>query len=129
MVAKVARQRSRVDLAQPGDPVAPQLLLEGTLPTRMSDIGGELANHERAALDAARFSSVIAAAVITDERVRHHDDLTRIGRVGDDLLVAAHAGVEHHLAVVRVIERSADEHAFVRRPGFECKTPANIRHW
>ena len=37
-------------------------------------------------------------AVVADERVGHRDDLALVGRVGEDLLVAGHAGVEDDLA-------------------------------
>ena len=37
-------------------------------------------------------------AVVADQRVRHRDDLPAIGGVGEDLLVAGHARVEHDLA-------------------------------
>ena len=36
-------------------------------------------------------------AVVADERVRHGNDLTVVGRVGQNLLIACHAGVEYDL--------------------------------
>ena len=37
-------------------------------------------------------------AVVADVRIRERDDLARVRRVGDDLLVARHRRVEHDLA-------------------------------
>ena len=37
-------------------------------------------------------------AVVADERVGHRDDLPLVGRIGEDLLVAGHRGVEDDLA-------------------------------
>ena len=43
-------------------------------------------------------TSSLVIAVVADLRARHRDDLTGIGRIGEDLLVAGHARVEHDLA-------------------------------
>ena len=98
-------------------------------PRAMPDVRGELAHHQRAALDPVGFGGVVAAAVVADERVGHHHHLTRVGGIGDHLLVPGHAGVEDHLAVVRVLERRAEENPFVGRTGFERETAAHVRHW
>src|SRR3546814_3582703 len=39
-----------------------------------------------------------SAAGIAHVRIGQRDDLPRIRRIGEDLLVAGHGGVEHHLA-------------------------------
>ena len=39
--------------------------------------------------------------VIADERIGHRDDLAFVGRVGEDLLIARHGGVEANLAAGR----------------------------
>ena len=43
-------------------------------------------------------ATVSARAVVADVRLGHHHDLAAVGGVGEDLLVAGHRGVEHHLA-------------------------------
>ena len=45
-------------------------------------------------------------AVVADEGVAHHDAMPRVGRVGQNFLVARHGGVEHHLA--HAVRRGAD---------------------
>ena len=37
-------------------------------------------------------------AIVADQRVRHGDELTRVGRIGQNLLIARHARVEDHFA-------------------------------
>ena len=125
----MARQRAGIDAAQPRKAVATQLILEGSLTARMADVGGELPHHQRTALDPIRLGGIVTAAVVADERIGHHHHLSRVGRIGDHLLVAAHAGVEDHLAVLRTLQRRAEEGALVRRTGFEGEAPAHIRHW
>ena len=57
----------------------------------------------------------LVGADIADVREREGDDLSRIGRVGEDLLVAGHRGVEAHLAdrVAGRAEAEAFEHGAV----------------
>ena len=47
---------------------------------------------------AARFLVAGGHAVVADLRRRHRHDLPGVGRVGQHLLVAGHAGVEDHFA-------------------------------
>ena len=43
-------------------------------------------------------SSCVGAAGVADVRIGQRDQLARVGRVGQDFLVAGHGGVEHHFA-------------------------------
>ena len=43
------------------------------------------------------FIVLVVDAVITDERIAHHNALPGIGRIGQNLLIARHRGIEHHL--------------------------------
>ena len=47
---------------------------------------------------ASASSSWRGAAGVADVRIGQRDELARVGRVGEDFLVAGHRGVEHHLA-------------------------------
>ena len=51
-----------------------------------------------AAQTCAASSSCVGAAGVADMRIGQRDQLPRVGRIGQDLLVAGHGGVEHHLA-------------------------------
>ena len=44
------------------------------------------------------FVILVCNAVIADERIGHHENLARVGRVGDDLLVTHDRRVENDLA-------------------------------
>ena len=49
-------------------------------------------------MDAGRFHILVIYTVITDERISHGDDLTLIGRIREDLLIAGHACIEYYLS-------------------------------
>ena len=48
--------------------------------------------------DAARFRVLVVEPVVADQRVRHHDDLTTVGRVGEHFLIPRHGRVEDDLS-------------------------------
>ena len=58
-----------------------------------------------------RFHVDRSDAVVVDERVGQGDNLSAVGRIGADLLVAGHAGVEAKLSsrVVARTKRTAKE--------------------
>ncbi|MNY77036.1 hypothetical protein D3C86_2168130 [compost metagenome] len=60
---------------------------------------------------ADRFEVVAGDAVVADERIRHRDDLTAVGRVGQYFLITGHPGVEHDFAgrFAFAAERLADK--------------------
>jgi hypothetical protein len=49
-------------------------------------------------MDAERLVFSITDPICSDHAVGHEHDLTRIGRIGNDLLIAGERSVEHHLA-------------------------------
>ena len=59
----------------------------------------KFADDESAEEQATAFDVFGIDAVVADERIGHGDDLAVIGGIGEDFLVAGHAGVEHHFAV------------------------------
>ncbi len=97
-VAEVEGERAGVDPHEPGDAVPAQLLVEAALAARVADLRGELAHHHRPRPHPRGLGVLVAAAVVADERMGHHHHLAGVGRVGGDLLVAGHAGVEDDLA-------------------------------
>ena len=62
----------------------------------------QVANDEPGRVDLRGLEVVGVRADVADVRIRQRDDLAVVRRVGQDLLIARHRGVEHHLA-----ERSA----------------------
>src|SRR6202034_649749 len=58
---------------------------------------GGLADHVAADPDPVRLLVLVVDAGVADVRRGHGDDLAAVGGVGQRLLVAGHAGVEHHL--------------------------------
>ena len=61
-------------------------------------VGVVLLDNEALHLDPPGFDIFGIDAVIADQGISHGDDLALVGRVGEDLLITGHGGVEHHLA-------------------------------
>ena len=106
--AQMQRQRPRIDSGEAGLAVTLHdrgQLLAGT-PVR----GGiEFLYDQAVEEEAPRLHILLRAAVIADLRGRERHELARVGRVGNDLLISGHAGIEHGFAraVVQVAERAA----------------------
>jgi hypothetical protein len=47
------------------------------------------------------------AAGVADVRIGQRDDLLRVGRIGEDFLIAGQRGVEHHFAGRRALDANA----------------------
>ncbi len=95
--AQALGERARVDAGDAGDALVLQPLRQAALRGAMAVLGGELAHHQRARLDARRLE-VARHAVVADQREGEGHDLAAVGRIGERLRVADHAGVEHHFA-------------------------------
>src|SRR5690242_4227362 len=102
-VAAVADQRASVDPADRRDatvpePVEPAALCGGRVLAVLS-----FPHDHTAGVDAVGLHRAGRDAVVTDQRVGEGDDLPRVARIGDRLLVSRHRGVEddfaRHLAV------------------------------
>ena len=93
--AQDADQLAGVDALDAGDVVGGQEIVEGALLAPVVAVGGEFTDDQGCDPGAARFDIDRVGAVVVDQRVGQGDDLTPIGGVGGDLLVAGHAGVEH----------------------------------
>ena len=57
-----------------------------------------LANDKAGNLRFGRFNVVKIDTVVSDERIGHRHDLSRVRRVGEDLLVAGDTRIENNLA-------------------------------
>ena len=58
----------------------------------------QVADHQAGGVDPRRLLVLGVHAGVADVRVGQRDDLPAVGGIGEDLLVAGHGGVEHHLA-------------------------------
>ena len=106
LIAENAGDRAGVHPLDPRDIMLFQIGIQIALTAEIAPAPGQMTDHK--GLRPRPDGLIVRAvhAVIADERIRHHDALSRIGRVGQDLLVAGHGGVEHHLA--HPVSRSAD---------------------
>jgi hypothetical protein len=95
-VADAADQAARVD---PGDPDEIAILQPSVQGAPGPPVGGGsnlLAQNQAAACGRARFDILVVGTHIPDVRESEGDDLARVGRIGEDLLVSGHRGVEAH---------------------------------
>ncbi len=119
----------RVDAVQAWDVEHPQLLVERAVAPGMAHVGRQLADHERARQCTRKDSArVVPAAVVADESIGHHHDLAGVRRIGDDLLVSRHAGVEHHLAAARLQRLAPKRTPPNIAPDSSASTTAAFRH-
>ena len=96
--AQLAGQRPRVDAGDGHDPVVGQVVAQGARRPPVARDGRRLADDEAGHLGAARLDVLARHPVVADLGARHGDDLPGVGGVGQHLLVAGHARVEHDLA-------------------------------
>jgi hypothetical protein len=62
---------------------------------------------------------LVIDAGVADQRIGHRHDLTLVGRIGEDLLVAGHAGVENRLA--QHLARAGKSGTGINTPIFQYK--------
>ncbi|CAB4834015.1 unannotated protein [freshwater metagenome] len=97
-VAQVAGEAARVD---PGDARNAESLEERReilVAAPVAAAPGKLAHDDAAAEGTTAFVVERHRSVVADVRIRERDDLARVGRVGDHLLIARQDRVEHDLA-------------------------------
>ena len=97
--AQPAHQGARVDPLDADDAVLAQVGVERRGRERKL-LGTRVSSRTMKPSTCGRRDSPSSAvdAVVADERVGHRDDLALVGRIGEHLLVAGHAGVEDDLA-------------------------------
>ena len=115
LLAQDSRQLARVDVGDADDVARREELPEilRAPPTRGQR--RQVANHESRGKDAPRFRIFGIDADVADMGIGQRDDLTGVGRIGKDFLVAGHRGVENDLAdraTVRA-DRSSTKHRSV----------------
>lgn len=75
-----------------------QIGIQPVLAAEVAAAPGQVADDERLRPGAGGFVVLVIDAVVADEGIAHHNALSGVGGVGQDLLIAGHGGVEHHLA-------------------------------
>jgi len=83
--------------------------VEGCLGTVVAVAPGEVAHDDAAAEQPAGLEVGGGDAVVADVRRGEGDDLPRIGRIGEHLLVAGEGGVEHDLTAGGAVGRLGTE--------------------
>ena len=124
--AQVAGQRARVHLVDADDAVFPQVTAQvaGGAPVGVARC--QLAHDQAARPRLARLRVVLVDPVVADQRIGQAHQLTRVGGIGEDLLVAGHRRVEHHLAGHLAVR--ADRPARERRAILQCQPRTPLGH-
>ena len=93
-----ARQRARIDVGDRDDVVTDEVVAERAIGAPVARDRRRLAHDEAGDARRLRFGITRRDAVVADERRGHRDDLAGIGGIGQHLLIAGHARVEHDFA-------------------------------
>ena len=116
-LADVARQTARVDAGDARDPLCLQEPVEVVGGPPVRGPAREIADDDPTAMRCVSLGVVAVDPVVADVRVRERDDLARIRRVREDLLVPRERGVEHHFTRGHsVCGPVTDRDALERRP-------------
>ena len=110
MLAEVQRERARVDAVDAGDAVRAEVFVEALFAAPVAGLC-QIAYHQSGQKKGAAFSVRAVDSVVADFGGGEGDELSGVGRVGQYLLISAHAGVEHDFAqrVLFRAERDAVE--------------------
>ena len=92
-----AGQSPGIDVGNGDDAALAQVVGEPLLISVVAGHQRQVANHQPGGPDVGGLLVLGVGAGIADMRIGQGDNLARIGGVGQDLLVAGHGGVEHHL--------------------------------
>ena len=82
----------------PSLPAALKVIRQVALGAPVGRVGVVLLDDKPLHVNSPGFNILGIDPVIAHEGIGHGDDLPFIGRVGEDLLITGHGGVEHHLA-------------------------------
>ena len=128
VVADVAGEAPRVQIGQGDDPALAEITDEGPLRSPVRVAARQGPHDESCCVRPGRLFVEVCHPVVADVRGRHHDDLTRIRGIGENLLVSGHRGVEHHFACGHPLgaHTSAAKHGTVGSHQ-QARCP-NVRH-
>ena len=126
MLAEMQGQCARVNAIDAGYAVRLQVVAKADLASPVA-WACEIVHDKPRKEESARFDIFAVYAVVADLGCGERDELPGIARIRDDLLITAHAGVEHDLAqrIPPRPERHAVEHCAVRQR--QKRTPLAFR--
>ncbi len=76
---------------------------------------GQIANHQAGGVDRAGFQILGRRARVADMRIGERDDLSAVGGIREDLLIAGHRGIKNYFTsrVAFCAYRDATEHGAI----------------
>ena len=99
-VLRIRRTRARVSMPEiPTTPACGQIFFERAVRAKIAGHAAALAHDKAGQMRPAAFHVLGVDAVVADFRIGHRDDLTAVARIGQDLLISGHRGVEANFAV------------------------------
>ena len=99
--AELLGERACINALDAGNTVLLKVVAERPIRAPVADDRRQLADDEARGVRPPRLDVLRVHAVVADERVGHRHDLALVGRVGENLLIPGHRGVETHLATGR----------------------------
>ena len=87
-----------IDIGDGHHPLAHEEGFEAFLSAEVRHAARALANHQPRCPNAIGFAVLGVAARITDLGIGERHNLLRVGRIGEDLLVPRHGGIENHFS-------------------------------
>ena len=119
LVAQESRQTARVDVRDRDNIVRTQKVFEGLLVTPVAGHSGQIANHQPGSPDIVRFVVFISSAGVANMGIRQCDDLSCVGRISENFLIAGHGRVEHDFPARNTV--SPDSAAAKNTAIFQCQ--------
>ena len=98
MGAQMAGQCTGVKIGDGHCAFALQVLGQGFLAAKIRCQQGQVLDDQSGGMNAAGLHVFLVHAGVADVGIGKRDDLLAVARIGEDLLVTGHRGVEHHLA-------------------------------
>jgi hypothetical protein len=78
--------------------VIDQIVRERFISTPIAENGAILFDDEPFYLRSLGFDILLVDSIVSNKGIGHGDDLTFVGRIGEDLLVAGHAGIKNNFS-------------------------------
>ena len=98
LVADYAGYHARVDAADAGYSLLVEYLRESFGVAEIARVLVAFAHHHAADRGELGLEIFVRDSVVADQGVGHHNHLTRVRRIGEDLLISHHRSVENQLA-------------------------------
>ena len=106
-----------VDAGDPGDFVVPEEFVDGLAGVHVGGLFAVLAYDDGPRMDLVRLVEAVGRPVVSDERERHYEDLTPVGRIRETFLITAHPCSENDLS--ESVGAVSEGLSFIDRPVLE----------